>query len=93
MTPRWLRWLPFGVILSLGALMAFRLGWIDANLTEGAAIAHYAERYARETGGQITDCVGVPGETSWLSVRCHRDGVERVYAINRFGGLDSEDVR
>lgn len=74
--------------------MAFRLGWIDAHLTEGTAIAWYAGRYVEQVGGaaRVTDCVGLPGRQTWLELHCTRDGSVRVYGINRFGGLVSEAV-
>ncbi|MBP0481926.1 hypothetical protein [Sagittula salina] len=88
--PRWLWWVLLGLFVLVGALIAFRLGFIDAHLTESDAIAHYAGRYAEQTGGAVGDCTAAPGGATWLVLRCERDGVVRVYGINRFGGLVSE---
>ncbi|GAA4223657.1 hypothetical protein GGQ68_004585 [Sagittula marina] len=88
--PRWMWWVLLGLFVLVGALMFFRLGFIDAHLTESDAIAHYAERYARQSGGLVSDCTATPGETTWLHLRCVRGIEVREYGINRFGGLVSE---
>ena len=91
--PRWLWYLPLGLILAFGALYAFRLGWIAANMTETAAIEAYAARYLSEAGpdAAVTDCTARPGGTVWLVIRCGRDGTVREYRVNRFGGLVGQD--
>jgi hypothetical protein len=82
-----MRWLPLGVLTFCGALLAFRLGWIDANLTETQAIEAYAARYMRDSGAPAADCVGVAGRDVWLRVICGPPGARWVYQVNRFGGL------
>lgn len=94
--PRWIWWVPLGLFIVMVGLGAYRLGLIDAHLTESHAIHYYAERHAQAHGG-VASCSAVPGTTTWLEVRCaSTDGVHTsesgviVYAINRFGGLVSE---
>lgn len=94
--PRWMWWGPLGLVVLVGALIAFRLGFIDAHLTEGDAIMHYAQRHAQVHGGR-SSCAATPGARTWLELRCAsadgEHGAERgvmVYGINRFGGLVSE---
>lgn len=92
--PRWLWFLPLGLIVLVGSLMAFRLGWIAAHLTESDAIAAYATRYMKAAGpnARPDDCVAVPGQTKWLVVRCVNNGSVWEYHVNRFGGLVGETV-
>lgn len=87
--PRWLWWAPVGVLVLCGTLVSFRLGWIDANLTETEAIQAYANRYVTEAGpgAKRSDCWARPGETVWLVVRCGQPGAYWEYRVNRFGGL------
>lgn len=87
MTPRWVWWLPVGVLLIVAALLGYRQGWLAANMTETAAIELYAARYMEETGAPAADCVAVPGAEVWLIVRCGEDGAAYEYHVNRFGGL------
>lgn len=85
--PRWVWFLPLGVVVSAGALQAFRLGWIAANMTETAAIEAYAARYVQQTGAPAAHCSARPGEKVWLIVRCGLGDTAREYHVNRFGGL------
>lgn len=85
--PRWAFFLPLGAVVFLGALYAFRLGWIAAYITETAAIEAYAARYLSETGARAADCSAVPGERVWLVIRCGSGKDGRIYRVNRFGGL------
>ncbi|WGW02546.1 hypothetical protein [Tropicibacter oceani] len=87
--PRWLWFLPVALVVLLGALMAFRLGWIAANLTESEAIAAYAARFAAQEGAGVEnwDCLGRPGEAVWLVIRCGTAARYWEYQVNRFGGL------
>ncbi len=87
--PRWLWFLPLGLLVLFGALQAFRLGWIAANLTESETIAAYAARYANQEGAGVEnwDCLARPGETVWLVIRCGTPGAFWEYRVNRFGGL------
>jgi hypothetical protein len=86
--PRWLWWLPLGVLTLVVALFVFRAGWIVANLSETDVIEHYAAIYVAEEGGKatMTDCTAVPGQGAkvWLVIRCGR---HRVYPVDRFGRL------
>ncbi|MFW2586851.1 hypothetical protein [Sagittula sp. SSi028] len=91
--PRWIWWVPFGLLVVAGALVAFRLGFIDAHLTESDAIMHYAQRHARITGGAVGECLATPGRDTWLELRCSSNGRLYTYAINRFGGLQRETVQ
>lgn len=77
--PRWLWWVPLGVIVTLMALYFFRLGWIAANLTETDVITAYAQQYLEDRardgtgdGAAISDCFAYPGEDAgiWLHVLC-----------------------
>lgn len=76
------------VVAALG-LSALGLGLIfglrTARLDEGAVIAHYAQRYADDTGGVPEQCIGLPGQGRvWLRVVCNGP-VPRIYAISRLG--------
>lgn len=92
MMPRWAIWLPVAALTLVGAVYAFRLGWIAARLTETDVIVTYAARYLSEAGAgaQATDCTAAPGQrrSVWIVVTCRTDG-GRVYRypVNRFGGL------
>lgn len=84
---RWLWWAPLAVLTLCGALLSFRLGWIDVHLSESAAIEAYAARYARETSGTAQECYARPGANVWLVISCGRGEASRAYFVNRFGGL------
>ncbi len=85
--PIWVRFVPVALVVVAGALLAFRYGWIRANMTETAAIEAYAARYVAETGAPAADCVARPGARVWLVIRCGSGAEARVYRVNRFGGL------
>jgi hypothetical protein len=85
--PRWVWFVPLGVVVSAGALQAFRLGWIAANMTETAAIEAYAARYVQQTGDPAAHCSARPGADVWLVVRCGQGRSAWEYHVNRFGGL------
>ena len=85
---RWLWFVPVGLATVLGALLAFRYGWIAATMTETDVINAIATRYVIEDGGadaRTTDCVGLAGQVqgAWITVRC----AGFVYHVNRFGLL------
>ena len=86
--PRWLWWLPLGVLTLVAGLMMFRAGWIVARITETDVIAHYAALYVAEgpEGARMTDCSAMPSEVTgvWLVIRC---GSDRIYPVDRFGRL------
>jgi hypothetical protein len=79
---------PLGLATLVGALLAFRFGWIAATITETDVISSIAQRYVTQDGGmdaRVTDCVGLPGQVpgAWITVRCRGF----VYHANRFGHL------
>lgn len=89
--------MPLGVLTLCGALLSYRLGWIDVHLSESAAIEAYAARYARAAGAGASaagsgrsECAAQPGETVWLVVRCGSGPDSVAYFVNRFGGLVAE---
>jgi hypothetical protein len=79
---------PLGLATLVGALLAFRFGWIVATITETDVITSIAQRYVTEDGSadaRTTDCVGLAGQVqgAWITVRC----AGFVYHVNRFGHL------
>ena len=81
-------WVPLGLATLVGALLAFRYGWIAATITETDVINAMANRYVTKDGGPgaaVSDCVGLAGqiEGAWITVRCG----EYDYHVNRFGRL------
>ena len=91
--PRWVWFVPLGLATLIGALLAFRYGWIAATITETDVINAFALRYVTEDGGndaQISDCVGLAGqiEGAWITVRCGAFS----YHVNGFGTLISTEA-
>jgi len=91
--PRWVWFVPLGLATLIGALLAFRYGWIAATITETDVINVFALRYITEDGGpdaQASDCIAVPGQIdgAWITVRCG----DFTYHANRFGSLMSTDT-
>ncbi|MDU8910533.1 hypothetical protein [Aestuariicoccus sp. MJ-SS9] len=91
---RWIWFAPVALITLLGAVLAFRLGWIRAHLTETDVIEAYAARYLDRAGAgaRASDCVAYPaqGQGLWLIVACtDPSGAGWRYGVNRFGGLKS----
>ncbi|MCL3882778.1 hypothetical protein [Marivita sp. GX14005] len=93
MTAHWIWFLPLALATVLGALLAFRYGWIAATLTESDVIDTMSRRYVTEDGGaRQSDCTGLPGQVrgAWITVRCGALS----YHVNRFGGvISTEPVR
>ncbi|MFP7673335.1 hypothetical protein ACG74X_08265 [Marivita sp. S0852] len=90
--PYWVWFVPLGLATLVGALMAFRYGWIAATITETDVINAVANRYVTQDGGanaRIADCVGVPGQVdgAWITVRCGA----LAYHVNQFGAVISTD--
>lgn len=88
--PRWVWWVPLGLATLVGALVAFRYGWIAATITETDVINSMATRYVTQDGGEGArpgDCVGLSGQVAgaWITVRCK----DHVYHVSRFGRLIS----
>lgn len=86
--PGWVWFVPLGLATLVGALLAFRYGWIAATITETDVINAIANRYVTEDGGadaRAADCVGLPGMRpgAWITVRCGT--IE--YHVDRFGRL------
>lgn len=90
--PGWVWWVPLGLATLVGALVAFRYGWIAATITETDVINAMATRYITQDGGpdaKVTDCVGLQGQVdgAWITVRCG----PFFYHVNAFGGLMSTE--
>jgi hypothetical protein len=90
--PRWAWFLPLALLVIAGALYAFRLGWIAANITETDAIQAYAARYVALAGpgARASDCLAIPGETRgvWITVLCAPEtGPGWRFDVGRLGGL------
>ncbi|MGJ8603903.1 MAG: hypothetical protein ACSHXH_07210 [Marivita sp.] len=86
--PRWVWFAPLGLATLVGALLAFRYGWIAATITETDVITAFAQRYVTQDGSadaRIVDCVGLAGQMdgAWITVRC----ADILYHVNRFGAL------
>ncbi|MEM1352227.1 MAG: hypothetical protein AAGF27_07770 [Pseudomonadota bacterium] len=99
--PRWVWFLPLGLITVILGLWGFRLGWIYATITETDVIETYAQRYLQNragdgtaAGASSTDCVAYPGADRgiWIVVSCGpapRDLSRHYeYHVNRLGGLE-----
>jgi hypothetical protein len=96
MMPRWVWFLPLGVLLLVVAYNGVKLGMIRANVTETAVIDHFAAQYLDDharaigPGAALTDCLAVPGTVSgvWLEVRCTPpEGAAFLYGVRRDGAL------
>ena len=69
-------------LVVLAGIGGFWLGQRQVTLESGAVITAVAEQHVATHGGQITDCVGLPGEgAAVFHVRC--PGV--LYAVDRLG--------
>jgi hypothetical protein len=91
--PHWGWFVPLGLVTLVGALLAFRYGWIAATITETDVINAFAQRYVTEDGGEdarISDCVGLAGQIdgAWITVRCG----DFWYHVNAFGSLISTET-
>lgn len=86
---RVLVFLPFATLVLIAALLAFRAGYWQANLTETDVINTYASKYLFESGGRIEDCVATPGEAPvWITVTCSpQNGAPVIYPVNKRGVL------
>lgn len=96
--PRWLWFLPAGLLVALAALFGWRHGWVVANVTETQVISAYAERYLEDrrrdgTGDSAlaTECRARPSERAWLVVVCgpepHDAARHYTYYVGRDGRL------
>ena len=60
--------------------------------SEADVVAAGAALYVAETGGQATDCIGVPGTgLVWVAVRCGRAPDTREFLFSRQGTLMAPD--
>jgi hypothetical protein len=87
---RWVWWVPLGLATLVGALLAFRYGWIAATITETDVINAMATRYVTQDGAPgatAGDCIGLAGQIdgAWITVRCG----DLAYHVDRFGRLIS----
>ncbi len=96
--PRWIWFVPVGILVALAALMGWRYGWVVANVTETQVIDAYAARYLEErhrdgTGAtaERQDCRARPVERAWLVVICgpepHDPALSYTYYVARDGRL------
>lgn len=85
--PRRLWWGVAGLSLC-ASVLGFVTGRDVASLSETEAVRAYAAVYARETGGAVTDCLGMPGVGDvWLIVRCGTGARVMVFHVGATGGL------
>ena len=69
-------------LVVLAGLGGFWLGQRQVTLDTGAVIRAVAQAHVATHGGQITDCVGLPGQgTAVFHVRCGA----MLYAVDRLG--------
>ena len=77
------------VVIACLALIAGALGLLagtNAGVTETDVINAGAALYVAETGGAVTDCVGLPGSGSvWIEVRCGDETAARAYLFDDQG--------
>ena len=90
--PRWLWFVPFGALVAVFALVAFRLGWIASTITETDVIETYTARYVAAHGpdARVTDCSAQPSTRAevWIIVTCiSAQGVRVDYPVDRLGRL------
>jgi len=95
--PRWLWFLPVGLLTLVVAYTGVKLGIERAHVTESDVITYYADQYLADhaqvigAGATLTDCVGLPGTVGqvWVEVRCTPPGGEAafLYGAARSGAL------
>ncbi len=96
--PRWMLFLPMGLLVALAALFGWRHGWVVANVTETQVIDAYATRYLqdRERDGTAAtaerrDCRARPSDRAWIVVICgpepHDSALSYTYYVGRDGRL------
>jgi len=94
--PRWLWWMPLGVLTVVAGLFVFRQGYVVAHITETDVINHYAALYveAGPEGARVTDCAARPGVAAgvWLVVNCGGTAHIVQYRVDRFGRLVDGDA-
>ena len=85
--------MPLGLATLVGALIAFRYGWIAVTITETDVINAVANRYVTNDGGEHAragDCVGLSGQIAgaWITVQCG----PKTYHVNQFGTVISTET-
>lgn len=69
-------------LVLLAGLGGYWLGQRQVTLDSSAVIEAVAQQHVQMHGGQVTDCLGLPGEgTAVFHVRCG----EILYAVDRLG--------
>ncbi|WP_224814021.1 hypothetical protein [Hasllibacter sp. MH4015] len=87
--------LPLAGLLAVAGALGLFLGLRSAPPSETEVIDAQAAAYVAETGGDLTDCYGVPAgvENVWLIVICEREGSEAWYqAVDRAGVPVDDEV-
>lgn len=89
--PRFLWFVPLGLLVVLVGLWAFRQGWVAATISETDVIEAWTAYYiSEEAGARRSDCSARPGRTDdvWLLVTClHADGRRFDFPTDRLGRL------
>ena len=76
--------LAVGALSVMAAVFGYRAG--SNELTETAAIQAVADVWVAQ-GGAPTDCFAVPGDISWLIVRCAGDTRAQTWKIDANGRI------
>lgn len=87
--------LPLAAILTLAGAFGLYLGVASAPLSESEIIERHAADYVAQTGGERTDCYGVPAgvEGVRLIVICEAEGSEAWFrAVDARGEQVDDDV-
>ena len=79
--------LPLAALTVIAALLAYRQGYIAANLTETDVINQYAAQYVANHQGLYADCTAQPGTPPvWLIITCVPDGGTAItYLVDKAG--------
>ena len=94
--PRWIWFVPIGLITALAAVTGWRHGWVVANVTETQVIDAYATRYLQDrsrdgTGGtaERRECSARPSDQAWIVVICGPEvpALRYIYYVARDGRL------
>lgn len=88
-TPRMDRILgPMGSALVIAGVFGAFVTWWFMPRDESELISRFAQKYQQDTGGALTDCIGLPSEVDSLRlyVICKpAEGAAKVYLINHRG--------